>query len=221
MQYVISFLEGIITFVSPCILPMLPVYVSYFAGGESNKKRTMRNAIGFVLGFTIVFVALGAFAGVIGSFLQKYKTIVNLITGAVVVILGLNFTGIIKIRFLNNTKKANVEFERMGFGTSVLFGIVFSVGWTPCVGAFLGSALMMASQKGTVVAGILMLVFYSVGLGIPFVISALLLDRLKDTFRLIKNNYRIINLISGIFLVIVGIMMMTGTFGYLLVFFRV
>ena len=219
MQYVISFLEGIITFVSPCILPMLPVYISYFAGGESGKKQTLKNATGFVIGFTIVFVVLGAFAGVIGSLLQRYETIVNLVTGAVVVVLGLNFIGVLNIGFLNGSRKANVEFQRIGFGTSVLFGVVFSVGWTPCVGAFLGSALMMASQKGTVTAGILMLVLYSAGLGIPFIISALLLDRLKETFQIIKKNYRMINLVSGIFLVIVGIMMMTGTFGYLLAFF--
>lgn len=219
MQYVISFLEGIITFVSPCILPMLPVYISYFAGGESGKKQTLKNATGFVIGFTIVFVVLGAFAGVIGSLLQRYETMVNLVTGAVVVVLGLNFIGVLNIGFLNGSRKANVEFQRIGFGTSVLFGVVFSVGWTPCVGAFLGSALMMASQKGTVTAGILMLVLYSAGLGIPFIISALLLDRLKETFQSIKKNYRVINLVSGIFLVIVGIMMMTGTFGYLLAFF--
>lgn len=219
MQYVISFLEGIITFVSPCILPMLPVYISYFAGGESGKKQTLKNATGFAIGFTIVFVVLGAFAGVIGSLLQRYETMVNLVTGAVVVVLGLNFIGVLNIGFLNGSRKANVEFQRIGFGTSVLFGVVFSVGWTPCVGAFLGSALMMASQKGTVTAGILMLVLYSAGLGIPFIISALLLDRLKETFQIIKKNYRVINLVSGIFLVIVGIMMMTGTFGYLLAFF--
>ena len=219
MQYVISFLEGIITFVSPCILPMLPVYVSYFAGGESNRKRTLTNALGFVLGFAIVFVLLGAFAGVIGSLLQRYETIVNLVTGGVVIILGLNFTGIINIGFLNGSKKAEMEFEKISFGSSVLFGIVFSIGWTPCVGAFLGSALMMASQQGTVGAGIWMLILYSAGLGIPFVISALLLDRLKDAFQLIKKNYRMINLLSGIFLIIVGIMMATGTFGYLLALF--
>lgn len=219
MQYVISFLEGIITFVSPCILPMLPVYISYFAGGESNRKRTLINALGFVLGFTIVFVLLGAFAGVIGSLLQRYETIVNLVTGGVVIILGLNFTGIINIGFLNGSKKAEMEFEKISFGSSVLFGIVFSIGWTPCVGAFLGSALMMASQQGTVGAGIWMLILYSAGLGIPFIISALLLDRLKDAFQLIKKNYRMINLLSGIFLIIVGIMMTTGTFGYLLALF--
>lgn len=221
MQYVISFLEGIITFVSPCILPMLPVYISYFAGGESNRKRTLINALGFVLGFTIVFVLLGAFAGVIGSLLQRYETIVNMVTGGVVIILGLNFTGIINIGFLNGSKKAEMEFEKISFGSSVLFGIVFSIGWTPCVGAFLGSALMMASQQGTVAAGIWMLILYSAGLGIPFVISALLLDRLKDAFQMIKKNYRMINLLSGIFLIIVGIMMATGTFGYLLALFSI
>ena len=155
----------------------------------------------------------------IGSLLQRYETIVNLVTGGVVIILGLNFTGIVNIGFLNGSKKAEMEFEKISFGSSVLFGIVFSIGWTPCVGAFLGSALMMASQQGTVAAGIWMLILYSAGLGIPFVISALLLDRLKDAFQLIKKNYRMINLLSGIFLIIVGIMMATGTFGYLLALF--
>lgn len=221
MQYAIAFLEGIITFISPCILPMLPVYISYFANGENNRKKSVVNALGFVVGFTIVFVCLGAFAGGIGGLLQKYETVVNIVTGAIVVILGLNFTGLIKIPFLNGMKKAQVQVTPAGFGTSLLFGIVFSIGWTPCVGAFLGSALMMASQRGTMVAGIIMLVLYSAGLGIPFIFSAVLIDRLKETFQVIKKNYRIINLVSGIFLVIVGVLMMTGTFGYLLSLFRV
>lgn len=216
MQYIISFLEGIITFISPCILPMLPVYISYFANGENNRKKSVINALGFVLGFTIVFVCLGAFAGGIGGVLQKYEVVVNIVTGAIVVILGLNFTGLIHISFLNGMKKTQVEVTPAGFGSSLLFGIVFSIGWTPCVGAFLGSALMMASQRGTMAEGILMLVLYSAGLGIPFIFSAVLIDRLKETFQIIKKNYRIINLISGIFLVIVGVLMMTGTFGYLL-----
>lgn len=221
MQYIISFLEGIITFISPCILPMLPVYISYFANGENNRKKSVVNALGFVLGFTLVFVCLGAFAGVLGGLLQRYEVVVNIITGAIVVVLGLNFTGIIKINFLNGTKKAQVQVNPAGFGTSILFGIVFSIGWTPCVGAFLGSALMMASQRGTMVEGVIMLVLYSAGLGIPFVLSAVLIDRLKETFRIIKKHYRIINMVSGIFLVVVGVMMMTGTFGYLLSLFSV
>lgn len=219
MQYLIAFLEGIITFISPCILPMLPVYISYFANGENNRKKTVKNAVGFIVGFTIVFVCLGAFAGVIGGLLQKSATVVNLVTGAIVVVLGLNFSGIIKINLLNSTKKAGMEVMPANFGTSILFGIVFAVGWTPCVGAFLGSALMLASQRGTMTEGIIMLIVYSAGLGIPFVLSAILIDRLKETFQVIKKHYRMINLISGIFLIIVGVMMMTGTFGYLLSLF--
>ena len=219
MQYVISFLEGIITFISPCILPMLPVYISYFANGENDSRKTLKNASGFVLGFTIVFVLMGAFVGTIGGLLSRYQRIVNIVTGAIVVLLGLNFTGIIKIGFLNGSKKAQMEFTKIRFGTSVLFGIVFSIGCTPCVGAFLGSALMMASREGTVLAGTVMLIFYSAGLGIPFIASALLLDKLKEVFQVIKKHYRVINIISGMFLIVVGIMMMTGTFGYLLALF--
>lgn len=219
MQYILSFLEGIITFISPCILPMIPIYISYFASGEENKKKTVANALGFVVGFTIVFVSLGAFAGILGGFLIKYKLVVNIITGLIVVIFGLNFMGVLKIGFLNKTKKADVEIKGSGLGASILFGIVFSIGWTPCVGAFLGSALMLASQQGTAIKGIIMLILYSVGLGIPFVISAVLIDRLKGLFDAIKKNYRIINLVSGGLLVVTGIMMMTGVFGYVVSLF--
>ncbi len=216
MTYFIAFLEGIITFISPCILPMLPLYISYFANGENNKRKTLLNAVGFVFGFTIIFVLLGAFAGGIGGLLQKYQTVVNIVTGGIVVVLGLNFTGLINIGFLNGTKKLQVQIQNIHFATSVLFGMIFAIGYTPCVGAFLGSALMMASQQGTMAAGILMLVIYSAGLGIPFIISALLIDRLKATFQVIKKHYRMINIASGVFLIVIGVLMMTGMFGYFL-----
>ena len=195
MSYFVAFLEGIITFISPCILPLLPLYISYFANGENNKKKTAFNALGFILGFTVVFVLLGAFAGALGGLLQKYETLVNVITGGIVVWLGLNFTGIIRIGFLNGSKKLQVQIKNIHFVTSLVFGMVFAIGYTPCVGAFLGSALMMASREGTMTAGILMLVIYSAGLGIPFFISALLIDRLKATFQVIKSHYRTINLV--------------------------
>lgn len=216
MQYLISFLEGIITFVSPCLLPMLPVYVSYFANGENNRKKTLCNAAAFVAGFTVVFLILGAFAGTVGAVLQKYKTVVNLVTGGIVVILGLNFSGLLQIGFLNRTKKPDIQIKTENVFSTFLFGMIFSIGWTPCVGAFLGSALMLASERGTMAEGLLMLLLYSLGLGIPFLISALLLDRLKETFQFIKRNYVWINRIAGIFLIIVGISMMTGWFGRLL-----
>lgn len=216
MQYFISFLEGIITFISPCLLPMLPIYISYFAGGgERNTKRTVKNALGFVLGFALVFMAMGALAGTIGSFLIKYQTIVNVISGMIVIFFGLNFLGVLKIDLFRGGSKS-VNTENMGFFSAMIFGIVFSVGWTPCVGAFLGSALMLASTQAHMVKGVLMLLCYSLGLGIPFVLSAVLIDKLKGTIQFIKKNYQVINLISGIFLIIIGICMATGVLGRLL-----
>ena len=213
MQYFVSFLEGIITFISPCLLPMLPIYVSYFAGGgERSTKRTVSNALGFVTGFTMIFMTMGALAGTIGSFLIKHQRMVNIISGIVVIFFGLNFLGILKVNlFGSGNRKVNVE--NMGFFSAMLFGVVFSVGWTPCVGAFLGSALMLASTQAHMVKGILMLLCYSMGLGIPFVLSAVLIDKLKGTFQFIKQNYGIINKVCGSFLIIVGVCMATGVFG--------
>ena len=216
MQYLISFLEGIITFISPCLLPMLPIYISYFAGGgERTTAKTLKGAVGFVTGFTIVFVMLGALAGTVGSFLREYQTTVNIISGLIVIIFGLNFLGVFKLNIFKGNQRS-VKTDNMGFFSAMLFGIIFSVGWTPCVGAFLGSALMLASQQGHIAEGMLMLLSYSLGLGIPFILSAVLIDYLKSAFNWIKRNYKIINLTSGSLLVIIGIMMATGTLGQLL-----
>ena len=215
MQYVISCLEGIITFVSPCLLPMLPIYISYFAGGgERTTARTVKNALGFVLGFTLVFVAMGALAGTVGSFFKQHQTAVDLLSGLVVILFGLPFLGVFKWNLFRGSGKA-VNGE-MGFFSAVVFGVIFSLGWTPCVGAFLGSALALASQQGHVGSGMLMLLAYSLGLGIPFLVSAVLIDKLKSAFDWIKRNYRVINLISGSLLILVGVLMATGTLGRLL-----
>ena len=215
MQYMISFLEGIITFISPCLLLMLPIYISYFAGGgERSTKKTLTGALGFVLGFTIVFVAMGALAGTLGSFLKKYQTAVNVVSGLIVVLFGLNFMGILKLNIFRGGAQADITPN--GFFSSVLFGIIFSVGWTPCVGAFLGSALMLASQQGHVLEGMLMLLVYSLGLGIPFLVSALLIDKLKSAFNWIKSHYNLVNMISGALLIFVGVLMATGTLGRIL-----
>ncbi len=213
MQYVISFLEGIITFISPCLLPMLPIYISYFAGGgERGIKKTLTSAIGFVLGFAVVFTLMGALAGTVGGFLREYQTAVNIVTGLIVIFFGLNFLGVFKVNLFQGSKRT-VRTDNMGFFSALLFGIVFSVGWTPCVGAFLGSALMLASQQGHVVEGMLMLLAYSLGLGIPFILSAALIGYLKSAFDWIKSHYRIINIVCGSLLVLIGILMATGTFG--------
>ncbi len=216
MQYFISFLEGIITFISPCLLPMLPIYISYFAGGsESSTKKTLTNALGFVSGFTIVFMMMGALAGTIGSFLIKYQTIVNVVSGLIVIVFGLHFLGVLKIN-LFRAAVGNVDTSNMGFLSALVFGMIFSVGWTPCVGAFLGSALMLASTQAHMAKGVLMLLCYSLGLGIPFVVSAVLIDKLKGAFDFVKKNYDVINKICGGFLIIVGICMATGLLGRLL-----
>ena len=216
MQYLISFLEGIITFISPCLLPMLPIYISYFAGGgERTTARTLKNAFGFVLGFTVVFVAMGAMAGTLGSFLTRYQTWVNVIGGGIVVLFGLNYMGLLKLNLFRGSGRS-MNTKEMGFFSAFLFGVVFSVGWTPCVGAFLGSALMLASQQGHVLEGMIMLLCYSLGLGIPFLMSAVLIDKLKAAFNWIKAHYDLVNKLCGGALVLVGILMATGTLGRLL-----
>jgi len=216
MQYIIAFLEGIITFISPCLLPMLPIYVSYFAGGgERTARKTLAGALGFVMGFSIVFVILGALAGTVGSFLKAHQTAVNIVSGLIVIFFGLNFLGVFKLNLFRGSKRS-VDTRNMNFFSALLFGVVFSLGWTPCVGAFLGSALILASQQGHVFKGMLMLLAYSLGLGIPFVLSAVLIDYLKSAFHWIKKNYRMINIISGCLLILIGILMATGAFGQLL-----
>ena len=212
MQYLISFLEGIITFISPCLLPMLPIYISYFAGGgERTARKTFTNSMGFVLGFTVVFVAMGALAGTLGSFLTRYQTWVNLISGGIVILFGLSYLGVLNLNLFRGGK--GIQAKQMGFFSAFLFGIIFSVGWTPCVGAFLGSALMLASQQGHVLEGMGMLLCYSLGLGVPFLISAVLIDQLKGTFNWIKRHYTLINRICGGFLIAMGILMATGMMG--------
>ena len=216
MQYIIAFFEGIITFVSPCLLPMLPIYISYFAGGgERTAGKTLKGAFGFVTGFTIVFVTLGALAGTVGSFLREYQTAVNIVTGLIVIFFGLNFLGVFKLELFKGGSRS-VHTQNMNFFSALLFGMIFSVGWTPCVGAFLGSALMLASQQAHVLEGMLMLLAYSLGLGIPFILSAVLIEYLKTEFNWIKRHYKIINTVSGMLLVLIGILMATGTLGRLL-----
>ena len=210
MQYAISFLEGIVTFISPCLLPMLPIYISYFAGGgERSTGKTLRCAFGFVLGFTAVFVAMGALAGTVGSFLIRYQTAVNIVLGGIVILFGLNYLGVLNLNIFRGMA-GQVKTADMNFFSAVVFGIVFSVGWTPCVGVFLGSALMLASQQGSAMVGTLMLLCYSLGLGVPFLFSAVLIDQLKGTFRFIKKNYAVINKISGGLLIAVGLLMASG-----------
>lgn len=221
MEYLLSFLEGMITFISPCLLPMLPIYISYFAGGDTgnvkfHRRKTLGNAVGFVLGFTIIFLLLGAAAGAFGRFVKQYETAFNLFAGMILILFGLNFMGVIRIGFLNRTLRPGLKISTFNFFTSLLLGFVFAIGWTPCVGAFLGSALMLAANSQEAAKGIGMLLLFSLGLGIPFVISALLIDGLKQTFNAIKRHYRAVSIVSGLLLIVTGALMMFGRLNVLL-----
>lgn len=224
MEYLILFLEGIITFISPCLLPMLPIYVSYLIGDMEDtainiKGRALKNSIGFVFGFSVIFVILGTLAGGLGGISPNFTNSLNIVGGAILILFGLNYMDIIKIGFLRRTIKPNYKGSAVGFGKSIVFGMVFSIGWSPCVGTFLGSALVLAASTGTALKGSILLLVYSLGLGLPFIISALLIENLKSTFSFIKKHYKVINMISGIFLIIVGIGMMTGILNKILLFF--
>lgn len=222
MDYLLTFLEGMIAFISPCLLPMLPIYISYFMGqdGGGSTRRAVKNALGFVLGFTGVFMLLGAFSASVGVFLNQYSKIVNLVFGIIVIFFGLNFMGLIQIKALNTERRMQMKTREMNFFSSFLFGVIFSVGWTPCVGAFLGSALMLAASSTESLKGVLMLLTFSLGLGIPFIVSAIFMEQLKSTMDFIKRHYKVINIVSGALLIAVGILMATGLMGYFLSLFN-
>ncbi len=222
IQMVLIFIEGILTFVSPCILPLIPIYVVYLAGVsdyteiQDNQKGTLLiNSIGFVVGFTIVFVTLGMTATALGSFLGEHIDIFRRISGLIMVLLGLNFAGILNIKFLNTEKRFEYNFKQLKFVNSIIFGLVFSIGWTPCVGTFLSSALLMASNSSTIYLGGFMLFVFSMGLGIPFIVTAVIFDKIKSTIKLLQRNLKIINIISGIILVLAGILIFFDRFKYL------
>ena len=214
IEMLTTFIEGLITFISPCVLPMIPVYVLYFAGSGEGKqaKRTLARALSFVFGFTALFVLLGVFAGTLGGLLVRYQSEVNLICGMIMILFGLHYAGVLHITLLEKTVKPGVQVQPKGYLSCALLGAVFAVGWTPCTGPLLGSAMMLAASKGSVISGAVLLASYSLGMGIPFVLCALLIDRIKGAFAVIKRHYKVINRVCGVFLVIVGIAMMTGLY---------
>ena len=231
VNYLITFLEGIITFISPCMLPLLPVYAAYFAGGvqaegaggqaqadadaaaSARLRATAVSALGFVLGFGLLFTAMGAFAGTLGGFFMRNQAVLNVVCGIIVIVMGLSFMGVLKIPLLQRTMRLDAPRSGHGFFASLLLGCVFAIGWTPCVGAFLASALSLAATTGSTMQGVLLLASYSLGLGVPFFLAAILIDRLEGAFGWVKRHYRVINLVCGGLLVVVGVLMATGHLG--------
>lgn len=208
MEYIFTFLEGIASFISPCMLPMLPIYISYFVGKEEKKtSKAIINAIGFVIGFTIIFLAMSVFASNMGNWLGSIQYI-KIVFGIIIILLGLNYMEILKFKFLNKFTNIKINTENLNFIKSVIFGIIFSISWTPCIGTFLSSALILVAQGQDLIKGLILMLLYSIGLGIPFIISVILIEKLKNVFDFIKKNYSIIKKVSGIILIIMGIYIM-------------
>ena len=199
MEYILTFLEGIASFISPCLLPMVPIYISYFIG------KAILNSVGFVLGFTIVFMLLSIFASQLGAILSSNIKYIKIFFGIIIILLGLNYMEILKINFLNKTRQKNMNTKNFNFLKAILFGILFSISWTPCIGTFLSSALLLIAKEQDIIKGIILMLLYSIGLGIPFIISAVLIEKLKNIFDFIKKHYDVIKRISGIILVIAGL----------------
>lgn len=183
---------------------------------EENLKRVRKtvvlNSVLFILGFSILFIALGASATFIGKFLAKNIRWFEIIGGAIVVLLGVHFAGVFKLRFLEREKKIHLGKKPLGFMGTVLVGMAFGAGWTPCVGPILGAILTMAAATQNIAKGIFLLTAYSVGLGLPFLISGLIIHRFFEYFRTIRRYFRVITFIGGILLVIVGVLLMMGYF---------
>ena len=210
MEYIVTFIEGVVSFISPCMLPLLPVYISFIAGGEGKKRKTLVHALFFVLGFTVLFVVLGVFAGTVGHFLDDNSRIVGIVCGIIVILFGVVYIAGIHIPFLKP-----VDGSAIKRGTplaSMLFGVIYAINLTPCTGPFLGSALMLAASSGGMLKGSVLLLLYSLGLAVPFVLSALVIGQLSNAIKFVREHYRVINIICGVFLIIVGFMMIFGVF---------
>ena len=206
MEYLFTFLEGIASFISPCLLPMLPIYISYFIGEEEKKSsKKIINALGFVLGFTLVFLILSIFASSLGMIISENIRYIKIVFGVIIIFLGLNYMEAINIKFLNKTIVIDADEKNLNFLKAILFGAIFSISWTPCIGTFLSSALLLVAKHQDMLKGILLMLVYSVGLGIPFVVSVALIEKLKQVFNVIKKNYNIIKKVSGVILIVIGI----------------
>ncbi|MHC1605032.1 MAG: cytochrome c biogenesis CcdA family protein [Candidatus Methanofastidiosia archaeon] len=205
---------GILSFLSPCVLPLIPGYLAYISGSslkETKKKKIVFNSFFFVLGFTVVFVSLGATASFVGKFLIQYRDTLRIIGGIIIIVFGLHTLGIIRISKLYSTKRVNYGNGRGPLG-AFLLGIAFSFGWTPCIGPILGSILIYASSQATMAKGMGLLFAYSMGLGIPFMLSSILIDTVIEH---LKGKARTIEILSGSLLIAVGIAMVFNLLSYI------
>lgn len=219
----VTFGIGILTFVSPCVLPIIPSYLAYISGTSFEdltdetktseiRKKTFIHSLMFVLGFSIIFIVLGASATLIGKFLQKHINILMKIAGVLIFFFGLHLAGILKLQFLMQEHRVDVKEKPAGLVGSLLVGLAFGAGWSPCVGPLLGSALALASTKQTVGAGIILLGAYSLGMGIPFILAALAFNHFMAASKKMRRYMETFTKAAGVFLMIMGIVMFMGWF---------
>jgi cytochrome c-type biogenesis protein len=217
---------GLISFLSPCILPVIPSYLAFITGISIEelsqhenlrkvRKKVIADSLMFILGFSIIFITLGVSATVIGKFLYNNIRWFEIIGGVLVIILGLHFAGIFRLKFLDREKKIHLKKKPLGYLGTCLVGMAFGAGWTPCVGPILGAILAMAATTQNIFKGIALLAFYSAGLGIPFLLSAIILHKFFEYFKTIRKYFKVISIVGGVLLIIVGILLISGYFSSL------
>jgi cytochrome c-type biogenesis protein len=216
---VAAFVAGFLSFISPCVLPLIPGYISFVSGASledmragqgAARRQVLISSIAFVLGFSIVFVALGASATAIGRFIFDKLPILTKIAGALIILFGLHMMGVFRLGFLDNEKRAQTQRKPAGPLGALLVGIAFAFGWTPCIGPILAGILVVAGSKETIGEGVLLLAVYSLGLGVPFLLTSLAIDRFFSVAAAIRRHYHAIELSSGGLLVAIGLLIFTG-----------
>jgi len=223
MSYWTAFGAGLLSFFSPCVLPLVPAYIANLAGasaidtGDSRRVwPTLLHSVAFVLGFSILFILMGASAGLIGSAITANAETLRIVSGIVVIIFGVFLIAAYKIPWLNYEKRLHLKGARNpGYIRSMLIGAAFAIGWTPCIGPILGSILFIASYTQETVKGAMLLAAYSLGMGIPFLIIGLAWSYIVPFWKGINHHLALISIISGVLLIIVGILMLTGQLTWL------
>ena len=225
-----AFFAGLISFLSPCVLPLVPGYLSYISGVSSDqmragadaetRRRVMVNASGFVLGFSLIFIALGASATALGQLMLAQLEVLSKIAGAVIIVFGLHTMGLLRIKWLYMEKRVQLSSKPLGLLGALVVGMAFGFGWTPCIGPILASILAVAATQETVGQGISLLAVYSLGLGIPFLLAGLAINQFFALFDRLKRHMRIIEIVSGLLLIGVGLLMFTNNLTMLSGFFQ-
>jgi cytochrome c-type biogenesis protein len=213
----VAFVAGVLSFLSPCVLPLVPSYVSFITGlslDEMGSRRwtALTHALLFVSGFTLIFLGLGAGATQLGAFLKSQQVWLERIGGFLVMFFGLYMMGVLRIGVFDRERRVHLQDKPVGYLGSVLVGLAFGAGWTPCIGPILGAILTFTAAKASLSEGMVLLLAYSLGLAVPFIVAALAVDRFIEWFRQFRRHIGIVMKVSGVLMVIFGIMLMTGTF---------